>query len=214
MYGFWRLGLRPRAVGGSDLRRERARDGDEHEGEERRHEPEHGDDPREEVRARSAGERDRRGREARQHEQPEQERALLAAPEGGDRVRGRQLQARVLGDVDEREVVAQERREQDARGHGRRAERGEKCVLSRARQPPAPGESRVDARDQRVERQPEADDQRRAPELGHQVRFSGVYFDGHFVRRESRFATNTPLWSRPSTRTSRPDLNRSGTDPR
>ena len=49
-------------------------------------------------------------------------------------------QARVLGDVDEREVVAQERREQDARGNRRRAERGEERVLRRARQAPAPGE--------------------------------------------------------------------------
>src|SRR2546422_500453 len=57
--------------------------------------------------------------------------------------------------------------------------------------------------------------QRRSePELGHYALFLGVYFEGHFVRRESRLATNTPLWSRPSTRTSRPTLNRSGTDPR
>ena len=57
-------------------------------------------------------------------------------------------QARVLGDVDEREVVAEERREQDARGHRRRAERREQRVLGRARQAPAPGGGRIGAGDE------------------------------------------------------------------
>ena len=42
MYGFWRLGVRPVAVEHARLGQERARDGDEHEGEERRDAAEHG----------------------------------------------------------------------------------------------------------------------------------------------------------------------------
>ncbi len=45
------------------------------------------------------------------------------------------------------------------------------------------------------------------------IYFLGAYFDGHFVTSVFGTATNTPLRSFPSTTTSRPVLNRSGTEP-
>ncbi len=43
--------------------------------------------------------------------------------------------------------------------------------------------------------------------------FAGAYFDGHFVESVPGFATNVPSRSVPSTTTSRPTRNRSGTVP-
>ena len=84
--------------------------------------------PRRRDRARPAVEQDRSRSVAGQDQQPEEERSLLPAPEGGDRVAGRQLAARVLRDVDEREVVADERREEDDRGDGARDEGADERV--------------------------------------------------------------------------------------
>ena len=52
----------------------------------------------------------------------------------------------------EREVVAQERREENAGGDGRRDERRDERVLRRAREPAAPEVRGVRAGDERVER--------------------------------------------------------------
>ena len=167
MYGFWRLGLRPApSVGATCVANgletatsmnakklaTRASTGTTHA-------------------TRSAAVRrregDRQRGQAGQDEQPEQQRALLAAPEGGDRVRASAAAARVLGDVREREVVPEERREQhDRRDDGRREGREER-VLSRPGEPPLAGRGRVAAGDERVERKAEAEHERRAPELGH-----------------------------------------------
>ena len=68
------------------------------------------------------------------------------------------------------------------------------------------------AADERVERQPEADDERCAAEVSHaSSRPARVYLLGHFV--VSAVATNAPPSSWPVTFTSRPVLNRSGTEP-
>ena len=92
---------------------------------------------------------------------------FLAAPERRDRVRRRQPAARVLGDVREREVVPEQRREQDDRRDDRRRERREERVLGRAGEPPLARRGRIAAGDERVERKAEAEHQRRAPELRH-----------------------------------------------
>ena len=75
-----------------------------------------------------------RGRaHARQDEEPEEQRALLPAPEGGERVAERQLAARVLGDVGEGEVVAGERGEQDDARRPRRSQRRRRARSSPTR---------------------------------------------------------------------------------
>ena len=66
----------------------------------------------------------------------------------------------------------------------------------------------------RVHGQPEADDERCAPEVRHYDFFSATYFDGHFVLRVLGVPTKVPVCSRPLRTTSRPDLKRSGTEPR
>ena len=167
MYGFWRLGLSPAPSAGATCVANgletatsmnakklatRASTGTTHA-------------------TRSAAVRrarsDRQRGQAREDEQPEQQRALLAAPEGGDRVRRRQPAARVLGDVREREVVPEQRREQDDRRDDRRGEGREEGVLSGPGEPPLASRGRVAAGDERVERKAEAEHQRRAPELRH-----------------------------------------------
>ena len=108
MYGFWRLGVHPGPVGRSGLSGEGARHRDEQEGEEER---DPGDDrhgPGEHLPHEPAVEHDRGRGGAREDEQPEQERPLLAAPEGGQRVAERELAARRAGDVVEREVTVGE----------------------------------------------------------------------------------------------------------
>ena len=100
----------PVAVRPRRLDVERARDEAEHEGEEDGDQPEHGHRPRDQL-ARAAVEPDGEPRVAREHEQPEHERALLTAPERGERIAERQLVARVLPDVDEGHVPPAERDE-------------------------------------------------------------------------------------------------------
>ena len=151
MYGFCRLGTIPLPSAARRLDVERARDEAEHEGEEDGDEPEDGHRPRDQL-ARAAVEPDREPRVAGEHEQPEQERALLAAPERGERVAERQLVARVLPDVDEGHVAASERDEQDDRRDERHREGGEQRVLRREREPPAPLPRGVRAGDERVRR--------------------------------------------------------------
>ena len=108
---------------------ERARDGDEEEREEGGDGREDRNDPDDQV-ARPASIQAHGGRaEAGEHEQPEEQRALLPSPERGDRVRRRQRLARRPGDVREREVVPQERGEEDRGGDGGRRERRDERVL-------------------------------------------------------------------------------------
>ena len=167
MYGFWRLGLSPAPSVGATCVANGLETATSMNAKKLATSGQHGDDPRDEVGGVSPREDDRQRGQAREDEQPEQQRALLAAPEGGDRVRRRQPAARVLGDVREREVVPEQRREQhDRRDDGRREGREER-VLSRPGEPPLAGRGRVAAGDERVERKAEAEHQRRAPELGH-----------------------------------------------
>ena len=151
------------------------------------------------------------GRVAGQDQQPEQQRALLPAPEGRDRVAGRQLAARVLGGVDEREVVADQRRDEDERGDDARPEGRDERVLGREREPAAAPPGRVASR--RRPRRPRGPARRRARRGRAQAStwtFLAVYFDGHFVTSESLTATKMPLRSSPLTETSRPARNWSG----
>src|SRR5262249_37821159 len=134
----------------------------------------------------------------------------------GQRVTERQLVARVLPDVDEGHVPAAERGEQDDRRDERDGGGGGKRVLRRQREAPPPLPRGVRTGGQRVRDEAEGQEERRAPEQGHQVLellFAGAYFDGHFVTSEPGFATKVPLRSVPSTTTCRPVLNRSGTLP-
>ena len=164
MYGFWRLGFRPAPSAGAACMANGVATTTSEEREEDRDGPDHGDDPGDEV-ARAAVEQDRSGPVAGQDQQPEEERSLLPAPERGDRVAGRQLAARVLRDVDEREVVTDERREQDDRGDGGRDEGADECVSGGDGEaaPALPGRDR--ARDDGVEGEAERGDERGAAQL-------------------------------------------------
>ncbi len=75
-----------------------------------------------------------------------------------------------------------ERRREDGRCEQRRAERAEERVPGRGGEPATVLARRDGARDQRIDEQTEADDERRAAEIGHQALLGVVvYFDGHFV---------------------------------
>ncbi len=146
------------------LHGKRRRHDDDEEREEDRDSADHGDDPGDEI-ARAAVEQHRRRSVAGQDQQPEEERSLLPAPERGDRVAGRQLAARVLRDVDEREVVADERGEEDDRGDGARDEGADERVAGRDGEtaPALPGGNR--AGNDRVEREAERGDECSAAQL-------------------------------------------------
>src|SRR5206468_9876895 len=108
------------------------------------------------------------GAEARQHEEPEKQRARLAAPEGRDRVLRRELPARRVRDVDEREVVPNECHEEDDCRNERRAERGDECIPRGERQPPATEVSGRRPRYEGVQDEPEGDEEGSTTQLGHQ----------------------------------------------
>src|SRR5439155_17757488 len=74
---------------------------------------ERGGDPRHELAVPLAVLQLHDGREEGEHEDPEEERALLSPPERGDRVAERQRARGVGGHVLEREVVLDERVEED-----------------------------------------------------------------------------------------------------
>ena len=138
MYGFCRLGVIPAPSAGARLGRERARDDHHEEREERRDAREDRHDPHDQV-ARPASVQAHRSRaEAGEHEQPQKQRAFLAAPERGDRVRRRERLARRPRDVGEREVVPEERGEENGRRDCGRHERRNEGVLRRACEPPPP----------------------------------------------------------------------------
>src|SRR5207247_8358650 len=149
----------PGPVRGSNLGVERTRDEDEHEGEEGAHRSEDGHDPRDELARRSAGEPYGHGRVAGQDQQPEEERALLAAPERRQRVAPGEVAVRVLRDVREGEVASRESGEQDERGDGRCPEGGEERVPRREREA-APALASADrAGDERVENETEREEE-------------------------------------------------------
>jgi hypothetical protein len=214
MYGFWRLGLSPAPSAGAAAVANG--DEDEEKSEKARHPAENRHGPREDVARQPAVQGDRGRAHSREDEQPEEKRALLTAPEGRERVAKGQLDARVVGDVGQREVVVgQGSQEDDGRdGHG--PERGEEGVARRFEQAPSATHGSDGPRDGRIEQEPESDDERGAAELRHQEGLSGpsgAYFDGHFVTSESRSATKTPFSRLPRTEMSRPGLKRSGTKP-
>jgi hypothetical protein len=74
----------------------------------------------------------------------------------------------VLRDVDEREVVADERDREHCGGDDRRAEAAEERVARRVGKPAPVAARGDDPRDERVDRETEGDDERRAAEIGHQ----------------------------------------------
>ena len=171
MYGFWRLGFNPApSAGAACVANGRGHDDDE-EREEDRDGPHHGDDPGDKV-ARSAVEQDSSGSVTGEDQQPEEERPLLSAPESRDRVAGRQLAARVLRDVDEREVVTDERREEHHRGDSARDEGADQGIAGGNGKAATAFPGRDRPGDDRVEREPERGDERGAAQLGQLTRSS------------------------------------------
>ena len=218
MYGFWRLGLSPAPSSGATCVANGRRDDDEEEREADGDAGEHRRHPDDEVTGAVAVDPDGERRVAGQDEEPEQERALLAAPERRDLVDAPERPARVLGDVDERVVVADEPGDEDRGGDERRAERRDERVARRHREPAPPGDGGHRPDDARVQAQAEREKQRRPTEIGHLPHYwsdglIAVYFDGHFVTIVPGVATNVPLRSSPSTTRSRPGAKRSGTLP-
>ena len=173
---------------------------------------EHRHDPAIEV-ARAPVEPDGERRVAGEDQQPQQQRALLAAPERRERVAERQRAADVLGDVDEREVAARERDPEDDGGDDRRPERGEQRVLRGEREPAPPLPRGERAGDERVDDEPEAQEERGAAELGHRyvVALRRRVLRGALRRQRVRRRDEVPLRSVPVTTTSRPTGKRSGT---
>ena len=94
-----------------------------------------------------------------------------------------------------REVAALQRGEQHDRRDERGAEAATQRVLRRLREAAAARVRAPEAGDDRVEREPEADDERCPPELRHGAGsvFLGTYFDGHFVTSVPGTATKTPF---------------------
>jgi hypothetical protein len=93
--------------------------GEQHEGEKTRaqhaHDAEH---PRHHVLGQLRAERAHREHPDPEHQAPQKERALVAAPHAGDAVMQRQRAVRIHGDVRDREVVGHERPRQAAEGEG------------------------------------------------------------------------------------------------
>ena len=167
MYGFWRLGLSPAPSAGAAWVANGLETATSMNAKNVITPPRIGTAHGRRLARRPPCEEHRDRREAGEDQEPEQQRALLPAPERRDRVPERQLAARVVGDVDEAEIVLDERREQDGRADEGGREGRHDRVLRRLREPLAalPGGNR--AGDDGVKGQPEADDERCAPELGH-----------------------------------------------
>ena len=185
MYGFWRLGFKPAPSAGAACtangvatttsRNEKNSATAAHDG----------DDPGDEI-TRLPVEQNRGGAVAGQDQQPEEQRSLLSTPEGRDRVAGRQLTACVLRDVDEREVVTDERDQQDDRRNGARDEGADECVARGESQaaPALPGRDRPG--DDGVEREPERGDECGAAQLRHGAASGGLALLGGVLRRALR----------------------------
>ena len=187
MYGFCRLGLRPAPSSGAACVANGLATTTSRNRRSRRDAGEHGRHPHDEVARAPAVEPDGERRVAGQDQQPEEQRALLPAPERGELVDPAERAARVVGDVGEREVVADERGgEHDGRDEGR-PERGDERVPGRVREP-APAERRGVRRPRRARRgdRPSVTTSAARPSSGIYSRlgFVAVYFDGHFVTIE------------------------------
>jgi hypothetical protein len=147
--------------------------------------------PDEPLQARQVDGRDH-DRHQRQHEQPQQERALLARPETGDAVEDGEARVGVLEDVGEAEVGLQERLQQDDRGDQRGEREGVGRVVAVADEVAPPGLHAVGDEDGGGEREHQAEVERETSEEQHRGPYGAVsaamgvvplpsYFDGHFV---------------------------------
>ena len=135
---------------------------------------------------------DRERAVAGQDEQPEQQRSLLPAPERAQRVRRRQRR----GSCATRRTTNEKSWRTSAVASTAAATSVEPKLQKSALRAESASRRRFVTRgdragDERVDRQPEADDERRAAEVGHQQlrlrrRGLAVYFDGHFVRMSVR----------------------------
>ena len=167
MYGFCRLGVRPAPFHGWNLGLERARDEDEHQEEVPRDGRDDRDGPGQDLCDEPPVEQDGCRAEPGQDQHPEEQGAFLTAPEGGERVAGRQIPARMVGNVAQREVVGEERAEQDCGRRQAGDERRNERVAGRVGEAPSPAVGGVRAGDDCIEREPESDDERGATEPGH-----------------------------------------------
>ena len=189
----------------------------EHEREERRDAREHRHDPDDEV-ARAPVQPDGERRVAGEDQQPEEQRAFLPAPEGGERVAERQRAARVLGDV---------RRTRSRGARARRRARPLRRPSSRTRRS---ARSAPRARAGAGASTPRTSRRRARRRRARSVRSERARPRSAIVRVASlapaRTSTGTSSTSESgcrdegrrsqrarSTTTSRPTLNRSGTDP-
>ena len=170
MYGFWRLGLSPFPSAGAAIVSNGLETATSSHVKATPIPREDGRDPDDEVARPPPREPDGERRVRGEDEQPEEQRPLLPTPEGRELVLERQVAARVPRDVREREVVADEPappartdatsvEKNDARARYARSARAGAC---RARRPPA-GDERVDG-------EPEGDEECRAAEVGHAPR--------------------------------------------
>jgi hypothetical protein len=93
--------------------------GEQHEAQEAdAHQAHHAEDARREILRQAAAEHGNGEHPARQHQYPQQQRALMAAPSRGNAIGGGQLGIGVGGDVHHREIVAVERPRQATEGDG------------------------------------------------------------------------------------------------
>ena len=93
------------------------------------------------------------------HQHPQQQRAFMSAPDGGDAVLDRQQRIRVLGDVEHRKVAGHESLRQAGEGEGDQ-QRHRRCRRAGQRNPGHPAAVGADQR-QRAENE---GDQRRQDE--------------------------------------------------
>ncbi len=119
--------------GGRDQAVERVRRREQEEQEAEREQAHHGEDPGRDFLGQVAAEGGDRERPDRQHQQPEQDRAFVAAPGRGDPVLQRQGAVRIGRDVEDREVVADEAEREADEG-----ERDQRASASRRRVAPGP----------------------------------------------------------------------------
>ncbi len=151
--------VEPDAVRGRGVGHERGGYEAEEEGKERSDAGSDRDRPGQNL-AREPRVQSKRGREQPgQNEEPQEQRALLPAPEGGERIAERQLAARMVGDIGEGEVVAGEGGEQDKTGDRGGCKGGEKGIARRLQEPPASPQRRIGAGDGGVEDEPESDEE-------------------------------------------------------
>ena len=117
MPGSCSSGFRSRpSAGGREQAVERVRGEQQEQQEAEREQAHDGEDARHHLVGQVPAEGGDRERPEREHQQPQQDRAFVAAPDRGDAVVQRQRAVRVGGDVEHREVVADEgQREADER---------------------------------------------------------------------------------------------------